>query len=147
MNKKQILKHIGLGILFSVAAFILYGIPTAIIPNPFFKRMTSSTLDLGLLIVTAILLGSYLSLYLYSKKKSKASNIAAASGGLAGIFVFACPVCNVLLVSLFGSALLLTYFEPIRPLLGILIVGILAVALYFKAASLNKRCSKCIGGK
>ncbi len=141
--KKKIIKYIGLGIIFSFAAFLLYGIPTAIIPNPFFKRMTVTTkLDLTLLILTAILLGSYLSLYFYSKKKSKASNIAVTTGGFTGIFAFSCPVCNVLLVSLFGSAALLTYFEPIRPLIGVFTIGILGSALYFKVYSL-KKCNKC----
>lgn len=144
MNKKKIIKYVILGIAFSVAAFLLYGIPTAIIPNPYFKRMTvTNMLDLTLLILTAVLLGSYLSLHLYSKKQSKSSNIAAATGGFTGIFAFSCPLCNVLLVSLFGSSLLLTYFEPIRPLFGIFTVGILGSAIYFKASSLNKKCSRC----
>lgn len=145
---KKITKHVGIGVIFSFAAFLLYGIPTALIPNPFFKRMTVTTrLDIILLILTAILLGSYLSLYFYSKKKSKASNIAATTGGFAGIFAFSCPLCSVLLVSLFGSSLLLTYFEPIRPLIGVFTIGILGSAIYFKANSLNKKCNVCSVGR
>lgn len=143
--KKKITKYIGLGIILSIAAFLLYGIPTAIIPNPFFKRMTVTTrLDLSLLVLTAILLGSYLSLYFYSKKKSKVSNVAAATGGFTGVFAFSCPLCNVLLISLFGSSFLLTYFEPVRPLIGIFTIGILGSAIYFKTYSLNKKCRKCV---
>jgi len=56
----------------------------------------------------------------------------AGIGGILGFLGFACPVCNKLLLFLFGSGILLTYFEPIRPLVGALGITLLGLAVYKK---------------
>jgi hypothetical protein len=38
----------------------------------------------------------------------------AGGGSVIGFIGIACPVCNKVLLLLFGGELLLTYFEPIR---------------------------------
>ena len=38
----------------------------------------------------------------------------AAIGGVLGFVGFGCPVCNKILLLLFGSSFLLSYFEPVR---------------------------------
>jgi hypothetical protein len=38
----------------------------------------------------------------------------ATASGIVGFIGIACPVCNKVLLLLFGGELLLTYFEPVR---------------------------------
>ena len=53
-------------------------------------------------------------------------------GGLLGALGFACPTCNILLVSLFGNATILAYFEPYRHALGFVGLAVFTYALYVK---------------
>jgi hypothetical protein len=54
---------------------------------------------------------------------------AAGMGGILGFVGIACPVCNKLLLMLFGGELLLTYFEPIRLYVAAAGAAILAAAI------------------
>lgn len=106
-----------------VAAFALIGTLAALWNNPFFVRMTPAAgFELALLGVQSLLGGLYLGL------RTPACAIkAAGSGGILGFLGVACPVCNKILVAVFGSGLLLSYFEPVRLYVGL--AG--TVALWF----------------
>lgn len=123
----------------SILLFMFFGIPTALIPNSLYIRMIPATpLDYVFLGATSVLLGGYVGLLYYRKSGGTKEDLAAMGGGLAGIFAFGCPICNVLLVSLVGSSALLTYYEPVRPLIGIVGVALLGGAVY-----LRMRCREC----
>jgi predicted ABC-type exoprotein transport system permease subunit len=109
-------------VLLSSASFLLlFGIPTSLIPNPLFMRMTQTNLlDYFLLISTSLLLGAYLGLYRQKKSHSSKACKASYAGGAAGFFGFACPICNKLLVMLLGLAGVVMYIEPVRYALGII---------------------------
>ena len=135
---KNKIKYISIGIITSFLIFLLFGIFTALIPNRFFIRMIEPTiLDIILLILTSMLLGSYIALSLYKKSKENKCNYAATGGAFLGIFSFACPICNVFFISLFGASAILTYFEPIRPLLGFLSVGLIGSAVIYRIKELK----------
>lgn len=53
----------------------------------------------------------------------------AGVGGVLGFLGVACPVCNKILLLLFGGELLLTYFEPVRLYVAAVGTAILAVAV------------------
>jgi hypothetical protein len=53
-------------------------------------------------------------------------------GGVIGFLGVACPVCNKVLLLLFGGELLLTYFEPVRLYVAAAGAAILALAVVFK---------------
>ena len=57
----------------------------------------------------SILLGIYVVV-----RRPFCSTKTAGAGGVLGFLGVACPVCNKVLLLLFGVELLLTYFEPIR---------------------------------
>ncbi len=119
--------------------FIVFGIPTDLIPNSLYIRMIPATpLDYVFLGATSVMLGGYVGLLYYKRSGGPREDLAAMGGGLAGIFAFGCPICNALLVSLIGSSALLTYYEPVRPLMGFLGMALLGGALYLKV-----RCREC----
>jgi SecY len=118
--------RVGRGVGVSVLAFAGLGTVSALWDNPFFIRMTpAGGWEITLLAALSLLLGLYVTI-----RRLACSNRTAGAGGLLGFLGVACPVCNKILLLLFGSELLLTYFEPVRvyvAALGVLIV--LAVLL------------------
>ena len=128
------------GALVSVIFYLVFGMVTAIIPNRFFTRMTPvGWLEYASLALTSTLLGLYLGLSYYAKaaKRDKVCNASAASGGIFGFLTFGCSICNKILVFFLGVAGVLAYFEPIRPYLGIVSIGLLGTAIFYKAKSIS----------
>ncbi len=69
----------------------------------------------------SVLLGVYVVV-----RRPACSIRTAGTGGVLGFIGVACPVCNKLLLLIFGGELLLTYFEPVR--VYVALAGVLAVA-------------------
>jgi hypothetical protein len=107
----------------TVGCFLLIGTITALWANPFFVRMTPVIgYEMPALAVQSALLGVFVSI-----RRPYCSVKTTGIGTVAGFFGVACPICNKLLVFLFGTAPLLTYFEPVRWLFSA--AGILITAL------------------
>ena len=140
-QKNKILwKYLSIGLLASIILFLLFGIPTDLVPNKYFIRMVPIKItDYIFLSLTSIMLGAYIALHYYSKKTSKKCDYAAYGGAVAGVFAVGCPICNVLLISLFSATAILTYFEPYRPILGVLTIGILGAAIFYKSKPLLRK--------
>jgi len=138
-KNKKLWKYISIGVFASIIIFLIFGIPTDLVPNNYFIRMIPiKATDYIFLSLTSIMLGTYIALYYYDKKTNKKCNYTAYGGAVAGIFAVGCPICNVMLISLFSATAILTYFEPYRPILGVLSLGILGTALIYKIKDLKK---------
>ena len=132
-EKQKKAKYIMIGVLSSMGLFFLLGIPTSVIPNSFFIRMIPvKFLDYFFLIFSSVLLGSYIGVHYYKKNQVKKCDIITTTGGIGSFLAFGCPICNKLLVVLFGATALMTYFEPYRPVLGFVSTGLLGGALYWR---------------
>lgn len=123
--------------LFAILGFAVVGTVTALWPNPYFVRMTPAAgFEMALLAAQCLLGGLYLGI-----RAPSCGLKSAGSGGILGFLGVACPICNKILLAIFGSGLLLTYFEPIRLYVGLLGTAVLLFALYRKlgtrAASLT----------
>lgn len=130
MNKK--IKYALIAIGMSIVFFIIMGIPTALVPNPLiqYTRMIEATgLDYFFLATTSIMLAALISLKLYFKSEKQVGAKELAGGG-AGFIAFSCPICNVLLVALLGGATIMTFIEPLRPILGMVSIAILGYLIY-----------------
>jgi hypothetical protein len=116
---------------FAVVGFVLVGTVTALWPNPWFVRMTPAAgFEVALLAAQCLLGGLYLGI-----RAPSCGIKSAGSGSVLGFLGVACPVCNKVLLAIFGSGLLLTYFEPIRLYVGLVGTGILLFALYRKVGA------------
>ena len=116
----------GLGV--AIATFALLGTVAAVWENPFFIRMTpAGEWEIILLALLALLTGTYVAI-----RRPFCSNRTVTTGGVVGFVGIACPVCNQILLLIFGSELLLTYFEPIRIYVAALGVVIAAVAVVYE---------------
>ncbi len=123
------------GVLIAVGSFVFLGTVAALWQNPFFIRMTpTSGFEIGLLALQAILLGVYISIPV------PACAVKLASvGGIVKYVGIACPICNKLLLALFGASTLLTYLEPVRIYFavgGVLLMSIATTVRWRKGRSL-----------
>lgn len=135
-------RAIVLGVLVTSGVFVLFGLITGLIPNPVYVRMVPRTpTDYFFLTLTALLAGVYATQRLATTVPEIDGDDADttpgtdrwAMGGLVGGFLaVGCPICNVFLLSLFSSSALMTYFDPLRPVLGVLSVAILSGLIYVR---------------
>lgn len=106
----------------AAGAFIALGTVAALWENPLFIRMTpAGGWEIGLLALLSLLSGFYVLI-----RRPFCSNSTLGAGGIVGFVGIACPVCNKILLLVFGGELLLTYFEPVRiyvAALGVLIAA------------------------
>lgn len=129
--KMKKLKSIIMGSVVTLTIFALFGILTVLIPNNFFRRMTPIYwYDYIFLVLTSILIGVYAGFWYYKRKTTSKCIYAAAGGTVGGLFSFGCPICNKLLVLLLGVTGVMTYFEPIQPILGVASISLLSFVVY-----------------
>ncbi|MCH7832617.1 MAG: hypothetical protein IIC55_07060 [Proteobacteria bacterium] len=106
----------------ATGTFAALGTVAAIWENPFFIRMTpAGNAEIWILGLLAILIGVFVAI-----RRPACSGKTAGVGGVLGFLGIACPVCNKILLVIFGGDLLLTYFEPIRiyvAVIGVAIAG------------------------
>ena len=94
--------------------FVMMGTLTALWHNPYFILMTPVTgWDYHILSLEAMIIG-----LLFGIPKPGCASKKDGVGGVFGFLGFGCLICNKLLLLLFGSSFLLTYFEPIRYYVG-----------------------------
>lgn len=118
-------KRIIKGIAVAIASFAALGTVSALWDNAFFVRMTpAGGWEIGLLAALSLLLGTYVAI-----RRPACSVKTAGVGGVLGFVGVACPVCNKVLLLLFGGDLLLTYFEPVRVYVAASGVLVVLVAL------------------
>ncbi|WP_158058297.1 hypothetical protein [Halorussus halophilus] len=126
------------GVAVGGGAFVLFGIVTGLIPNPLYVRMIPRTvLDYLFLTTTAALVGVYAAQRPVSEEESGHLAIGSTVGGF---LAFGCPIYNVFLLALFSSSALMTYFDPLRPLLGVVSTGLLGGLVYYRS---QNDCETC----
>lgn len=139
-KEKKKLIAILIGVFTSISLYLIFGAVTSIVKNQFFTRMTPvGWFEHASLITTSLLLGIYIGLVYYGKptKKGKICNASATAGGIFGFLTFGCPICNKIFVFFLGVAGVLTYFEPIRPFLGVFSILFLVFPIIQKYISIQ----------
>nr|WP_240148923.1 hypothetical protein [Halorubellus sp. JP-L1] len=116
----------------------MFGAVTGLLPNPVYVRMVARTpADYLFLVATAAFAGAFV--YQRSLASESIGDRFAAGGIVGGVLAFGCPICNAVLLALFSSSALMTYVEPLRPVLGAVSVVFFAGVLIYQ----RRRCEAC----
>jgi hypothetical protein len=107
------------------------GIPTDVIPNPVFERMTPvAWWSYPVWAATALLAGLVAATYVRSGGGARhGSPRVAGAGGLLSFLAVGCPACNKAAVLALGASGATTYFGPVQPFLAVLGLTLLAATL------------------
>lgn len=125
---------------------IAIGIPTDVVPNPWFTRMTpANASNYFFWVASSVLTGALLATYVLPR--ARRGNLAAtgAGSGYLAVLAVGCPVCNKLVVALLGFSGALNYFAPIQPLLGVAGLTLAAAALAVRLRPGRAACAVPIG--
>lgn len=121
-------------LLAGVAAALVMGVPTGIVPTSLYTRMTPVLWwNYPVWAASALLVG--LTAGTYVRDRARARDAApdpsrrTLGATLLSTFAVGCPICNKLIVALVGVSGALSYWAPLQPVLGVLSVGLLATGL------------------
>lgn len=135
------------GTLGAAVAALMIGIPTDVIPNPIFGRMTPVRVqDYVFLIVTALLTGILAASY--ALPQTRACSIQqgrATAGGLLSFLAIGCPTCNKIIVLLLGTSGAVSIFGPIQPLLAAVSFALLLLAIWIRWRPVFQPVSRSVG--
>lgn len=110
----------GLGV--TVIMFAVLGTVSAIWANQFFIRMTPvQGFEIPMLALLAALSGAFVAL-----RRPVCAAKRATGAGILGFLGIACPVCNKILLLIFGGEVLMAYFEPVRIYVTLLSIALMA---------------------
>ncbi len=131
-----------MGLATALGSFVALGSVAALWENPLFVRMTPvSGFEIAALAMLSFLLGVYVAI-----RRPFCSMKTAGAGGVLGFLGVACPVCNKILLLLFGGDLLLTYYEPLRIFVAAAGVLIAAVAVAREWALIKRKPAELTAG-
>ncbi len=125
----------GLSAGMATAAFV--GIPTDVIPTPWFTRMTPvRPQDYVVLILTALLAAALGASYAVPTACPVRPGRLAA-GGYLSVLAVGCPICNKLVVLLLGIGGALTIFQPLQPVFAFASLALLGYALVLRLRAIR----------
>lgn len=129
----------------TAAAGAILGIPTAVIPNPWFVRMLpTDPVNVVVLLASAPLLGGLFATYAAPRDRSDPHGSGGAAvpsaASVASYLAIGCPICNKLIVAAIGVTGATTVFAPLQPVIGAASIVTLVLALWLR---LRRRASDC----
>lgn len=137
LNRANLWQATTMGLGVGAATFLLIGLPTAVVPSPFFGRSVpvrpQDYLFLGITTLLAALLGAT---YAFPSTCPLQEGKLTA-GGFLSFLAVGCPVCNKVAVLALGASGALTYFAPIQPFLAAASMVLLGYALFLRMRSIG----------
>jgi len=128
-----------LAVLGALGTALLVGIPTDVIPNPWFGREIGvRSLDVVVLVALSGVTGALLATYAVAGPSGAGVPRAGVGSGIVGWFAIGCPVCNKLVVALLGVSGATSTFAPAQPVLGVAAVALAATALVLRVRAIRR---------
>ena len=130
-------RYVLLAIGISALLLVVLAIPTAIIANPLFSRMTPVEPEqYAFWLATGLITGALLATYAEPGFRHGLAGRSVGAGML-GVFAIGCPICNKLVLALLGASGALTYFAPLQPLLGFAAVSLAGYGLWLRLGAIR----------
>jgi len=128
-----------------VAGLVVFGLVSAIIPNPVFGReIPPEPFAIAVWLASGLLMGLLAGTYLAppptpllalperGEASARRTSTLGYAGGLAAFLAIGCPVCNKIALVLLGASGALSIWAPLQPLVGLASLGLLAAALAWR---------------
>ncbi|MDV8015518.1 hypothetical protein R4P70_29800 [Rhodococcus sp. IEGM 1241] len=113
----------------AIAAALIVGVPTGIVPTSFYQRMTPVLWwNYPVWMATAMLSGLILATYVRSRSSSAAPSRIGIGSNALSLLAVGCPVCNKLVIMTVGVTGALNVWAPIQPVLGLISLCLMAAA-------------------
>lgn len=121
-----------------IAVAVVMAIPTAILDNPWFTRMTPVTGEQYFFwIATSLVMGLLAGTFLVGARGSRRGGGGGLGAGLLATLAIGCPICNKLVIALLGVSGAISYFAPLQPVLGAAGLLLAAIALAVRVRDLR----------
>jgi hypothetical protein len=128
-----------------VAGLVVFGLVSAIIPNPVFGReIPPEPFAIAVWLASGLLMGLLAGTYLAPPPtplvalpgdgdvSARRTSTLGYAGGLAAFLAIGCPVCNKIALVLLGASGALSIWAPLQPLVGLASLGLLVAALAWR---------------
>jgi len=123
----------------AAAVALAVGVPSALVANPLFVRMTPAPWwSYAIWVLTAVASGILVATYV--RRPSGGSSAPGRAGILANVgsvLAVGCPVCNKLVVAAVGVSGALNLWAPIQPLIAATALALLGWALWRRLTALR----------
>ena len=134
----------------TAGSLLMLGVPSAVIPNPFFIRMTPTEgFNVVVWLISAPLIGLLIATYVrpsahpIGHPKAQPGAGRATLAGIAAYLAIGCPICNKVVVAALGVSGALNIFAPLQPLIGAASVALLGATLAWRLRARARRCERC----
>jgi hypothetical protein len=118
---------------------VVIGIPSDVIPNPWFTRQIPvDGFDVFVLVSLSLLTGALAVTYAIASGPTVAANRSGIGSGVLGFFAISCPVCNKIVLALIGTSGASGWFASIQPLLGIAAIALASTALVVRVRAIRR---------
>jgi hypothetical protein len=130
---------VALGCLAAVATFVVLGVPTAVIANPWFERKVPVRgFEVVVLVILTVIAGVFAATYARPTRVDPGLRRAGMTSGVLGWFAVSCPLCNPFVVGLLGASGATGIFARLQPVLGVLAIALAASALVLRLRALRR---------
>lgn len=132
----------------TVLSLLVIGIPTAVIPNSAFTRMTPvEPMNVVTLIASAPLMGLIAATHLsrqpgHDPGSPDRGSARATVGSIGSFLAVGCPVCNKVVVAVLGVSGALNVFAPLQLVIALAALGLLAVTAAWRIRD-RVTCARC----
>jgi hypothetical protein len=126
------------GVLAAVGTAAIIGIPSDVIPNPWFTRQIGvDGFDVLVLVCLSLLTGALAVTYAIARGPTVAADRAGMGSGILGFFAISCPVCNKIVLALIGTSGASGWFASVQPLLGVAAIALATAALVVRVRAIR----------
>lgn len=140
-------RTLALGGGLGLGTLLLAGLPTDVIPNPWFTRMTPvRPQDYAFLAATTVLAAALGATYALPAA-CPFQPAKYSVGTYLSVLGIGCPICNKIVVLLLGVSGALTYFQPVQPLLALGSIALLGYALVLRVRAVRTPLSAMRPGR
>lgn len=133
-------RHIMIALTAAVAVAVIIGVPSVLIPNPWFGREIATVWwNYPVWLATSGLSGMLIATYITADtpqaeddNDTRQSSRLGLAGGALAWFAVGCPVCNKIVLLALGYSGALTWFAPAQPYLALLGLVLTGAALIWR---------------